>query len=81
MSATVAEPLTFDSRERAVLDYLYPALSAAVARNRPVRVDYVHTSLTQKELISLAGRLCRNEDANVAILASTAGNGLVFVPI
>jgi hypothetical protein len=81
VSPTTTEPVALDVREQWALGHLEPALAEAVARNRPVAVEHLETSLTQRELVALASRLCRSEGENVAVLASPSGRGVFFVPM
>ena len=81
MSMITLDPVALDIREQRVLGYLRPALDEAVARNRPVGVDHLETSLTTRELVALAGRLCRHESMNVAVVASPTNRGVILVPV
>jgi hypothetical protein len=77
MSATIDEPLAFGVREERALGPLRAALATAIRRNRPVLSD---VQLPQPELVKLAVRLCRHDDANVAVIPGPHG-GVIFVPV
>ena len=81
MSTITTEPVALDVREEYVLGHLRPALAEATRRNRPVGVESNETSLTTSELVALAGRLCRHEGVNVAVVASPTERGVILVPL
>lgn len=73
--------VTSNARESQALAYLRPALDEAVAKGRPVSADWVPTSLTSRELVSLAVRLCSDAGARAAVLANPLRNGVTFTPL
>ncbi len=75
------EPPALDVREEHALQYLRPALDSAVARNAPATAAWVPTSLSSRELVSLAVRLCRHVGVNVAVLAHPDRGGVIFTPL
>ncbi len=77
MGTTIQEPLAFGVRENRALFPLREALRAALATNRPA---HVQTTLSQRELLRLAVRLCRYDDANVGVLAGP-GQSVILVPV
>ncbi|HEY6961497.1 MAG TPA: hypothetical protein VI408_06360 [Gaiellaceae bacterium] len=76
-TTAIEEPLAFGVRENRALFPLRDALREALASNRPV---HVQTTLSQQELIRLAVRLCRYDNANVGVLAGP-GDGVILVPV
>ena len=81
MSILQEPPVVCDRREERALCYLRPALADAVATGRPVTACFIPTSLTSLELTALAVLLCRDECANVAVLARPDCEGVVFTPL
>jgi hypothetical protein len=81
LTTIVQEPPALDAREARALEYLRPALSEAVARNRSVRAAWIPTSLSSSELVALSVRLCRHAGANVAVLAHPESCGVIFTPV
>jgi hypothetical protein len=81
LTVTSTETAAFDRREQRVLGHLRPAIAEALRRNKPVAVAHLETSLTTKELIALATRVCRHDGANVAVVTSAAHRGVIFVPV
>jgi len=81
LSTITSERVALDVREEWVLGHLRPAVEEATRRNRPVGVEALDTSLTTSELVALAGRLCRHEGVNVAVVASPTERGVILVPL
>lgn len=81
MSILQEPPLVRDSREERARCYLRPALEDAVSTGRPVTACFIPTSLTSLELTALAVLLCREQGANVAVLARPDCEGVVFTPL
>ena len=81
MTITSTESVAFDRQEQRVIGHLRPAIAEALRRNKPVAVAHVETSLTPKQLVALATRVCRHDGANVAVVTSSAHRGVIFVPV
>ena len=77
MSTLTNEPLAVGVREQRALGPLRDAIREALRRNRPVHAD---VPLLPQELQQLAVRLCRHDDANVAVLPAR-GHGVIFIPV
>jgi N-acetylglucosamine kinase-like BadF-type ATPase len=72
---------TWDAWENKAIARLVPALDEAVSSGRPIAVERFTTSLSDREVVTLAIDLCRRAEANVAVLAGSTQKVLTFVPL